>query len=208
MVNFVYFDLGGVVEIDISPTDRWTKMKRDIGITSDKDVKFEKFWKKYEPELSVGKDQDSLVPLLRKEFGLHLPHGYSMLNDFVDRFEVNKSIWPIINEIKKNSKIGILTNMYPGMLDAIKKRNILPSVDWDIIIDSSVVKVAKPDAKIYALAEEKSHTKGTNILFVDNNQKNINAADNFGWLTFLYNPSIPVTSSNELLNFFRSHLSM
>ncbi len=202
MIKFTYFDLGGVTEIDISTPDRWTKFKRDLGITENQDGEFEEFWNKYEPELCVGREQDSLIPLIEEKFHLQLPENYSILTDFVNRFGVNKSIWPVINEIHKVCRIGILSNMYPHMLDEIKKREILPKEDWDIVIDSSIEGLRKPDSEIYSLAEEKSRAKGNEIFYIDNSQKNIETAIKFNWQTFLYNTENPEESSRNLLNFF------
>lgn len=206
MVSFVYFDLGGVVEIDLSPPKKWTEMKRGIGINADQDVEFDKFWSTHEPSLCIGsKDLNSLVPLIKKQFHLNLPKDYSMLKDFVDRFEVNESIWPIIDEIHSKCRIGLLTNMYPGMYQEIQRKEILPRVDWDVVIDSNVVHLQKPDLEIYKLAEAKAGCGGGEVLFVDNIKKNIEAAKELAWQTFLYDPVNPFVSSEKLLDFFKQN---
>ncbi len=205
MIKFVYFDLGGVVELDFSKTDKWSEFKKEIGITSITDVEFEKFWEKFEYQVCIGQDIESLIPILKENFGIGLSEGYSVLIDgFVNRFEINKTIWPAIEEIRKSCRIGLLTNMYPGMFQAIKKRGIIPDVDWEVIIDSSVEGVAKPDPAIFKLAEERAGEKGDQILFVENSPGNIATAQKFAWETFLYDPAHPDNSSHDLLTFFRS----
>lgn len=206
MISFVYFDLGGVVEIDLSPPEKWVKLKRDIGIKPNQDKEFEEFWGDQEPSLCIGdRDQDSLLPLLIDKFDLKLPKNYSMLVDFVSRFETNKSIWPVVDKIQESCRIGLLTNMYPRMLDMIKSRNILPKVNWDVVIDSSVVKLQKPDPRIFSLAEEKCDLRSKSVLFVDNSLKNVNSAKEFGWTTYHYDPVTPELSSKGLLDFFNKN---
>ena len=59
------------------------------------------------------------------------------------------------------------------MYSAIKKRGIIPKISWDVVIDSSIEGVAKPDPAIYKLAEEKAGVKGKLILFYSNFQKTV-----------------------------------
>ncbi|MEK9135398.1 MAG: HAD family hydrolase [Patescibacteria group bacterium] len=202
MISFVYFDVGGVVVSDFSGTDKWVKMKRDIGITIENDKEFDQFYDKYEKEVHVGRDVDTLIPLMAEKFNLIFPAGYSLLKDFVDRFKSNKSILPVIDKIKQDCQIGLLTNMYPGMLSAMTKKGIMPLISWNVIIDSSVEGCQKPKLDIYKLAEQKINIKKDNILFIDNTMENIDAAKNFGWQTFFYDSVDHKNSSNNLLNYY------
>lgn len=208
MTRFVYFDLGGVVILDFSGTDNWEKLKKELCVRPDRNQEFEDFFKKYEPEVCLGKDVESLLPLITEKFGSKLPVDYSLLIDgFVNRFQVNKSIWPVIEKIHQRCKIGLLTNQYPYMLDAIAKKGLLPSVSWDVVVDSSIVGLRKPDSKIFQLAEEKAGARGQEILFVENSLNHVQAANDFGWQTFLYDSHKPDKSSVDLLQFFRDHYS-
>ena len=203
MVSFVYFDVGGVVVLDFSSTDKWKQFKKELGILKDKDSEFESFWDKYEPKVNAGRDVETLLPFIERKFGSKLPESYSLLIDgFVNRFEANKSIWPVIKKIHKKCKIGLLTNMYPHMLEAIKNNGLLPKVKWDVIIDSSVEGVIKPNPKIFRLAEERAGFKGNDILFVENSQKHIEAARAYGWQVFLYNSKRPKEESKRLSKLF------
>lgn len=203
VIKFVYFDVGGVTILDLTGTNKWHEFEQEIGIPAEDSKRFEKFWDEHEPELCTGRDTESLIPLIEKEFGVNIPSDYSLLIDgLVKKFGTNKSIWPLINIFHKLCPIGLLTNMYPGMLTEIKKHNLLPDISWDIIIDSSVVKLQKPDSKIFALAEQKAGFSGKEILFVDNTLKNIKAAKKFGWQTCFYDSSNLKKSNQELVQSF------
>jgi FMN phosphatase YigB (HAD superfamily) len=202
MISFVYFDVGGVVVKDFSGNDKWAKMKHDLGLRPKDEEEFDRLYDEYEKEVCVGRDIDSLVPLIRKRFNLNLPGDYSMQEYFLDRFEKNEFILPIIEKIKKDCRIGLLTNMYPDMLSGIKKRGIMPEINWDIIIDSTIEKCRKPDLAIFKLAEERSSTKKENILFIDNRLKNIAVARNFGWKTFFYDSTNHKKSCSDLMDYY------
>ena len=137
MISFVYFDIGGTIIKDFSGTNKWMELKRDIGVKPEDDTRFNEFFKTYEKKVNCGLELDNLIPLMAKEFGLNFSPNYSFLSDFVNRFEVNSAIWPIIEKIKAQCRVGLLTNMYPRMFDLIQKCGLLPPVNWDVIIDSS-----------------------------------------------------------------------
>lgn len=197
--TFVYFDLGAVAIKDFKGTDKWAEMKRFMGVPRAQDKEFDDLYDRYElRELCLTRDVDSLVPILKRKFNLKVSNDFSMLNYFVEHFEQNRSIWPIIKRVEKDHRIGFLTNMYPRMYEAIKERNLLPPFEWDVIIDSSIEGVQKPDKEIFELAERKAGVKGRKILFIDDNLKNVKAAKKHGWQTFLYNPSNHEESSRKL----------
>lgn len=99
---------------------------------------------------------------------------------------------------KSHFRIGLLTNMYSGMFAAISRRNILPPKMWELVIDSSKVGFAKPDPGIFDIAQEKTGVAGTEILLIENTEKHVQAAGDFGWNTFLYDSSDPDASSVRL----------
>ena len=82
MISFIYFDVGGVVIADVNSTDKWTKMKRDIGITAENDIEFDQFYSQYEKEVCLGRDVDTIIPLIKEKFNVNLPSDYSLLADF------------------------------------------------------------------------------------------------------------------------------
>ncbi len=208
MVSFVYFDLGGVVILDFSGTDKWAQLKKELGIAADRYAEFDSFFNEREPEICSGVDVETLLPDIKERFDVRLPAGYSLLEGFVKRFEANKSIWPIIYNAHKKYRVGLLTNMYPNMFNSINKHGIMPDLKWDVIIDSSIERIQKPDKKIFELGETRANIKGNEIFFVDNNKKNVVAADNIGWKTFLYDPADCVKSNNNISKIlFRNEMS-
>lgn len=196
--KIVFFDIGGVLILDYSGTNKWTEMKRDLGITENLDEIFENIWDKNNSRICIDCDVDSFVPEIENQTGIKLPNNYSMLDDFVNRFEKNKLIWQVANKAKEKYKVGLLTNMYPRMLSKIIQRGLLPEIDWDVIIDSSVVGYKKPQNEIYEIAERESGFSSDEIFFVDNQQRHLDSASKRGWTTTVYDPQNIIESSLEL----------
>lgn len=208
--SFIYFDIGGVVIKDFSCSNKWLEFKRGLGIRDDQLEVFDEYWdKEIHPRVNLDMDIDTLVPVFNQKFDLHLPEHFSILHEFIIRFEPNKLLWPIIKKLStSNIKIGLLTNMYPRMFNAIKAANLLPPVDWDVVVDSSIEQVQKPDPQIYHLAQQKAGVPHHEILFIDNTQKHLDAARQLDWQTFFYDSCDYQESTAELkklLTYFQTH---
>jgi HAD superfamily hydrolase (TIGR01509 family) len=204
MISFVYFDVGGVVINDCKGNNKFERMKCELGLKPEDNKEFDEFYDKYEKEVCLGKDIDTIIPLIQEKFHIVLPAGYSMLTDFINRFEKNVYIQTVIDKIKQDCRMGLLTNMYPRMLLAMTEKRIMPEANWDVVIDSTIEHLRKPDLAIFELAELKANVKKEEILFVDNTIANINAAKDFGWQTFFYDSSNHKKSCSELLDYYLS----
>lgn len=203
MISFIYFDVGGVTIDDFSGNNKWQLLKAEIGVNAHNEAAFRKVWDTYSPELNTWRDVETLRAIFEEELGIVLPKGYSLLDGFVRLFDANPRIWPIIEKVKQRMRVGLLTNMYPGMFAAIERRNILPKVEWDVVVDSSVELLAKPDPAFFALAEKRAGVQHSEILFIDNSPGHVQAASAFGWQTFLYDSSDHVTACRDLAGFLQ-----
>jgi len=199
-IRFIYFDVGGVVMLDFSKTNKWNEMWDGIGIKSGDRPRLEKIFREEESKFcSGGKSSETFVNILKNDFGITVPENYSFLDEFVNRFEPNTELAKILVELKKRFSIGLLTNMYPDMLNRIIKRKLLPDIDWDVVIDSSTVGLIKPQDEIFNYAAEKARVTVKEILFVENSQKHVDKARKLGWNTLLYDPSDTEKSNKDLL---------
>jgi HAD superfamily hydrolase (TIGR01509 family) len=197
-IEFIYFDVGGVLILDFSGTKKWMEMTTAFGITDQNREEFDALFNNLEKEVCIGRDVESLVPVFKEKFNIKTLNNYSFLADFVNRFEYNASIHSLIKKVKQKYKIGLLTNMYPGMLNAIKAKSLLPEVEYDAVIDSAIEKCQKPEDKIFKIAEDKAKVSPNKILFVENSIKHIEAAKKRGWQTFLYDSKNPEESTKQL----------
>lgn len=197
-IKFVYFDIGGVLLLDFSQTNKWQELREDMGFTLDMVDEFEHIWKTHASRVCLDFDVDQLIPIYKRECKIKFPKNYTLLEDIVGRFDLNPSIWPLVSKAQNKYKLGLITDMYPGMLNLIIKRKLIPNIVWDQIIDSSVERMKKPNMEIFELAEKRSGVKPNQILFIDNLESNLEPATSRGWQTFLYNPSKPKKSTLQL----------
>ncbi len=170
MISFVYFDLGGVIEIDFSGNNGWEDLKKELGVNPEDYPKFDAIYAEYDQRICTNMDIEHFKEVLNHRLNLHIPHEYSLMNGFVSRFEKNPSIWPVINEMHTNCKVGVLTMIYPGMYASMKHAGILPEVDWDVILDSSEVGLTKLQDELFDLATVNANVAPQQILYVENTQ--------------------------------------
>lgn len=78
-------------------------------------------------------------------------------------------------------KIGLLTNIMPGFLKAMRERGQIPDLAYDVIVDSSEVGTIKPETKIYDIAQERAGCDPVEILLIDDARANLIAAEKNGW---------------------------
>lgn len=198
-IKFIYFDVGGVAMLDFSKTNKWALLLKDLGIKENDFKKFNALYDEEEPKYCVGeKDMDSFVEILRNEFGLQLAPEFSLLDDLISRFEPNTELAKIIDSVKDEYRIGLLTNMYPRMLQSLNSAKLLPKINWEVIVDSSVVGFRKPQPEIFEIAQARAKVQAEEILYIENTQTHIDVAKALGWNTILYDPS-DITNSNKLI---------
>lgn len=185
-VKFIFIDVGGVLIKDFSCSDKWDELKNGLGVTEALSEKYESLWNQHSKSYCIDYDVDQLVPVYRSELGLDISENYSLLQDFVDRFDLNPGIWSLVEKLSVKYPLGLLTNMYPRMLPKIYERELISYNQWKVTVDSSLVKLQKPEPEIYAYATEQSGVQPSEILFIDNSNENIQAAKDCGWQTYLY----------------------
>ncbi len=95
-------------------------------------------------------------------------------------------------------RIGLLTNIMPGMLDQLMKLGKIPALPYDVIIDSSKVGSIKPEPQIFAYAAEQAGVPPSELLFVDDTQANLVAAERLDWHVVWFDYARPEESSAYL----------
>ncbi len=136
--------------------------------------------------------------------------GIMTMNDFnekfADRLGVDSVEWakyyldtvePIIEmqELLKwtsdKYKFGLLTNIMPGFVNAMRRNGTIPNLPYDAIIDSSEVAAIKPESKIYEIAQERAGVAPAEILLIDDSRVNLMAAERLGWHVLWFDDARP-----------------
>lgn len=95
-------------------------------------------------------------------------------------------------------RVGLLTNIMPGFLAAMRQHGQIPDVPYDAIVDSSEVGAIKPEAKIYEIALERAGASPSEVLLIDDSRANLIAAERAGWLTLWFDVYHPEESTANI----------
>jgi len=109
---------------------------------------------------------------------------------------------PGMNEVvtwaSQNYGVGLLTNTMPGLLSTLLNKKIIPNIDYDVVIDSSVVGLVKPDPAIFNLASDRAGISCDKILLVDDTRENVATAESLGWHIMWFDYSQPEESVEQV----------
>ncbi|MDL2363484.1 MAG: HAD-IA family hydrolase [Patescibacteria group bacterium] len=100
---------------------------------------------------------------------------------YLEAIEPIQQMQDLLIAASKQYRIGLLTNIMPGLLSTMFKNEQLPNVKYEIIIDSSQVGAIKPDNTIYEIAQKEAGVPANEILLIDDDRINLMSAENFGW---------------------------
>ena len=173
-VKFVYFDVNGVL---VSFYQRaFTNIASDIGVSPD--MVEEIYWR-YNDAVCRGEMKISeFDSVLAERLGVN---NLSWAKYYLDSIEPIKEMRDSIIWASKDYKVGLLSNIMPGLLKEMVVRDLLPNIDYQSIIDSSEAGAIKPEEAIYKIATDASGVEPNEIFFIDDSRANIMAADKFGW---------------------------
>ena len=99
-----------------------------------------------------------------------------------------------LRAVSKDTKVGLLSNIFAGFIDAMMEHKLVPKLNYECIVDSSQVGAIKPEAKIYEIAEKMAGYSGSEILFIDDSRTNLMAAERFGWRVLWFDDYRPEES--------------
>lgn len=94
----------------------------------------------------------------------------------------------LLQELKDAGyKLAIMSNSWLGLNDPTKQHSFPKELQlFDKVFDSSQEKMKKPDQAFYKLVEDGINAYGEQLLFIDDDKKNLDVAQARNWQTFLY----------------------
>ena len=143
---------------------------------------------------------------------LNLPLPPSVEHDLVQGY-YQLSAYPevgmYLQRLSKISKLAILSNANPGMLEAAVQNSQFQSY-LDAILSVDPIQAFKPDPRVYQLAEQHLQLRREEIAFVSSNTWDVSGAKSFGffavWLnrgntvmdTLGYEPNLEISDLSQL----------
>lgn len=181
-VKFVYFDINGCLVYFFHPA--FTRLAADTGLQAD--IIESAFWGLNEDtckgDLSMSEFNDAFAAKLGIEAVDWEGYYFEALQKIQEMQEL--LVWAA-----DYYQVGLLSNIMPGFIKRMLHEGALPRLPYAQIIDSSAVKLIKPDPAIYQLATEKSGVDPSEILFIDDSRANLVAAERLGWKVIWFDSS-------------------
>lgn len=173
-VSFVYFDINGCLVRFFHAA--FTKLAADSGARPDEveDI----FWH-YNDAVCRGElSMNEFNAIYAKKLGIDT---LNWIEYYLSAVEPIKDMHELVQWTAKRYRVGLVTNIMPGFIEAMQDRHLLPDVRFDSIIDSSRVGAIKPERAIYEVAMERASAKPAEILLIDDDRSNLMAAERLGW---------------------------
>ncbi|MCA9341048.1 HAD-IA family hydrolase [Candidatus Saccharibacteria bacterium] len=98
---------------------------------------------------------------------------------------LNDELVGCISELKKEYKIGLLTNVGQGWLDEMFPAGMLENL-FDSVVESSTVGIVKPEPEIYQHSARTLGLDTKECCFIDDSLRNVEGAKNVGMEVILY----------------------
>ena len=174
-LKFIYFDINGCLVRFFHAG--FARLASDYHVSVDEVESA--FWH-YNDEVCRG---DLALDQFNAAFAhrLGIDANFDWLDYYLQAVEPITEMHSLLEQVSKRYYVGLLSNIMPGFIEAMKAKRLLPDVAFDVIIDSSVVGAIKPERKIYEVATEQSKVQPDEILFVDDDRSNLMAAERCGW---------------------------
>ncbi len=113
---------------------------------------------------------------------------------YLETVEAIEQMQELLLWASERYRVGLLTNIMPGLLSAMRRSGKLPNLNYDAVIDSSEVAAIKPEAKIYEIAAQRAGVDPEEILLIDDARPNLMAAEKQGWHVLWFDDARPEES--------------
>lgn len=186
--SFIYFDVNGCLVYFFERA--FTKIEADTGVRSD--LVENAFWR-YNDEICRGTmSMSDFNAELAKALKLK---SFNWADYYLEALEPVKEMHELLAWAAEHYRVGLLSNIMPGLLSTMRRSGLIPDLPYDAIVDSSEVGVIKPEPKIYEIAQERAGVSAKEILFIEDSRANLMAADKLGWKVLWFNASNPGSST-------------
>lgn len=185
MIKVIAFDFGGVLGSD---ADEWnTTFKKVLDKSGLTVSEMFNIWEKYWPTLKLGKGNimDYWVEAAKKN-GVTPKTLREIYNQSI---RIDNDVLKIAKSLKRKYKLIILSNDTKDWMDAKIKRFKFDKI-FDKVYSSANLGISKPNRKIFDYVLRDLKIKPQELIFIDNQENNYEAARDMEINTILFKSSI------------------
>jgi len=190
-IKAIIFDIGGVLQLGTYIKSK--KMHHNLGVheylskkfKKDLDSWFDSIDSTYADAIEGKISRKKTISILSQNLNVSPRKLIKLFHKAYKKgFKKNKKLYRIAFKLKKNYKIGILSDQWYLSKDVLVSKKDYKK--FDVVIISCDVGIRKPNPKIYKLLIKKIRLKPKEILFIDNRKWNLIPAKKLGIKTILF----------------------
>lgn len=173
-VQFVYFDINGVMVRFFQRA--FTAISADTGVSPDSVEAI--FWHYNDAVCRGDMPLEEFNTALAQRLGVE---SIQWQKYYLENLDPIHEMHECAAWASEHFKIGLLSNIMPGLISEMITIGLLPDLPYASIVDSSQVGAIKPEPAIYEKATAAAGVAPEAILLVDDGRTNLMAAERFGW---------------------------
>ena len=190
-VRFVYFDVNGCLVRFFHRA--FTRLAEETH--AQPDIIESTFWHYNDAvcrgELSLEQFNQHLAD------ALHVP-TVDWMKYYMEEVDPIEEMHELLSWATEHYHVGLLTNIMPGFIEEMIRRELIPNVTYAAIVDSSQVGAIKPEEAMFDEAVNRSNCQPDEILLVDDSRSNIMAAEKHGWRVLWFDDYRPHESAERI----------
>ena len=183
MIKAIAFDYGGVIEIKERNSFQEIASYLQVSLED-----WERVYFSLNHMFNVGgKSWDEVIALVAKEFNAsdeQISHIKNLVSEIKKTKKINSELLEIIKKLKKNYKIGLLSNNSVNLNQRIRDNNIAEI--FDAVVISGEVGFQKPQPEIFKILSEKLGVELNELIFVDDTKRSLEGAEKIGYFPILF----------------------
>ena len=190
-ITFVYFDINGCLVRFFHRA--FTAVATDTGVSSD--IVESTFWHYNDAVCRGDMPIEEFNKKLAATFELE---SFDWAKYYLEGVDVIKETAELAKWVAENYRLGLLSNIMPELIPAMRSKGLIPDINYDSIVDSSTVKAIKPELKIYEEAARQAGCPPSEILLIDDSRANLMAAEKLGWHVLWFDDYDPAESAKRI----------
>jgi FMN phosphatase YigB (HAD superfamily)/DNA-binding XRE family transcriptional regulator len=190
-ISFVYFDINGCLVRFFHRA--FSKLSQDTDARAD--VIESTFWH-YNDAVCRG---EMSVQEFNEAFAKRLSlSNIDWQRYYLEAIDPIEEMQELATWAAQHYKVGLLSNIMPGFIEAMMRQGLLPRLDYAAIVDSSKVQAIKPEPEIYDIAQQQAGVPANQILLIDDSRANVMAAEKLGWKVLWFDDFRPQESVDRV----------
>lgn len=190
-ISFVYFDINGCLVRYYHRA--FDKITQDLNLPLD--LVESAVWSHNNAVCRGDLSVEEFNSILAKSFGVQ---SFDWSEYYLSSIDPITETRELLAWTAEHYKVGLLSNIMPGLITEMTARDLIPVLDYDVIIDSSQVGHVKPEPEIFEIASKEADTPSSEILLIDDSRINLMNAAEHGWRTAWFDDSRPADSSTNV----------